>query len=173
MAFIRTKRIKEAEYAYIVENKWKKKGAKQKSKKYLGRVYRLERKNMMDFYEHFEINDVEKYLNEREKNDILLDLIRLELFNHGFEEEDGVWVNGEVNFDEKSWKVENSKGRNVALAFNEGFLTTHAVRRLKNFAASFEEEGYDFAKMFIEAGIAVPKDIFVEIFKRILDTSGY
>ena len=66
MTFIRTKWIKKKgspkryEYAYIVENKWRKRGnpVKQKTKKYLGRVYRFDRVNMMDFYEHFDISDV-------------------------------------------------------------------------------------------------------------------
>jgi len=169
MAFIRTKKIKGNEYAYIVENKWKKKGAKQKSKKYLGRVYRFDRANMMDFFEHFEINDLGKYLGERGKQDILLDLVRLELYNHGFDEEKGIWSNGEVNFDEKTMKLQNSKGKDVAISLNDGYLTGYSLRKILRFRAFDEEEGYDFAKMFIEAGIAVPKDVFAGMFMKILE----
>ena len=43
--FIRKKRIKKYEYAYLVKNRWKKKGKKgnsrQKNIKYLGRVFNL------------------------------------------------------------------------------------------------------------------------------------
>ena len=91
MTFVRTKKIKGNEYAYIVENKWKKRGnkVKQKTKKYLGRVYRFDRVNVMDFYEHYDISDVDEYLKQNSKDKIILDLIKLGLFNYGFEEKDG------------------------------------------------------------------------------------
>ncbi|MBR9691518.1 hypothetical protein GOV06_01915 [Candidatus Woesearchaeota archaeon] len=167
MAFIRTKKIKGAEYAYIVENKWKRKKTKQKSKKYLGRVYRPGRVNMMDFYEYHDIDDVKKYLDYKGKKDIIDDLLKLEMFNFGFKEEKGVWSKEGCFLDLKKKKVYNEKGNNIALALNDGFLTTYALRKLINFSADVEEEGYDFAKMFIEAGIAVPKDVFVGVFSKV------
>jgi len=172
MAFIRVKTSKRkngtvVEYAYIVENRRvRKKKIKQKSKKYLGRVYRFDRSGVMDFYEFHDIDNVETYLNERTKEEILLDLIRLELSNHGFEKEKWIWAKEGCYFDEKGMKMHNEKGNNIAVAFNEGFLTTYAVRKLLGFVAYDEEEGYDFAKMFIEAGIAIPKDVFVGFFRK-------
>ncbi len=166
MAFIRTKKIKGAEYAYIVENKWKRKKTKQKSKKYLGRVYRFDRVGVMDFYEYYDISDVEKYLKDRSKEEIVDDLLKLEMFNFGFKDESGVWSRDGCFLDLKKKKVYNEKGNNVALALNEGFLTTYALRKLLYFKADVEEEGYDFAKMFIEAGIAIPKDVFVGVFSK-------
>ena len=32
-----------------------------------------------------------------------------------------------------------------------------------------EESGYDFAKMFVEAGFAVPNDVFVGIFRKVME----
>ncbi|MBW2996433.1 hypothetical protein KY332_03975 [Candidatus Woesearchaeota archaeon] len=167
MAFIRTKKIKGAEYAYIVENRWKRKKTKQKSKKYLGRVYRFDRVNMMDFYEFYGISDVDKYLAEKSKEEIIVDLIKLELFNHGFNEEKNCWRKGNCFLNLKEKKIYNEKGNNIALAFNEGFMTTYALRKLHNFRADVEEEGYDFAKLFVEAGISIPKDVFVGIFSKV------
>ena len=167
MAFIRTKKIKGAEYAYIVENKWKRKKTKQKSKKYLGRVYRFDRVNMMDFYEFYDIADVKSYLKEKSKEDIVDDLLKLEMFNYGFKENKGVWSREGCFFDLKRKKVYNEKGNSIALALNEGFLTSYALRKLISFKAYYEEDGYDFAKMFIEAGIAVPKDVFVGVFSKV------
>mgnify|MGYP006304498589 CR=1 FL=1 len=169
MAFIRTKQIKGKEYAYIVENRWARKKTKQKSKKYLGRVYRHDRVGVMDFYEHNEVDDVEKYLTEKSKEEIIADLVKLELFNYGFVEEKGKFKKKECIVDIKKKKVLNEKGNNVALAFNEGYLTTYALRKIHNFRAFDKEEGYDFAKLLIEAGIAIPNDIFVGLFKKILE----
>jgi len=169
MSFIRTKKIKGKEYAYIVENRWKKRGnkVKQKTKKYLGRVYRFDRVNIMDFFEFNDISNVEEYLKNRNKEDIINDLIRLELFNYGFQEKDNVLQKEEVFFDLKNKKVYNKKNKPVALAFNEGFLTDYAIKKLLSFRAEAEEDGYTLAKLFVEAGIAVPKEVFVGFFRKI------
>ena len=173
MAFIRTKRIKKKsgaiyEYLYIVENKRSRgKRMKQKMKKYLGRVYRHSRDNVMDFYEFYEIEDVNRYIDENSKDDIIWDLIKLELFNHGFEEEKDVFSKDGCFVNLKDRKVYNERGNSVAFAFNEGFLTTHAIRKILNFRAEDEEDGYDFAKMFVEAGISIPQDVFVGVFRKV------
>ncbi|MBW2966023.1 hypothetical protein KY342_02890, partial [Candidatus Woesearchaeota archaeon] len=73
MSFIRTKKIKGAEYAYIVENRWRKRRknkVKQKTNKYLGRVYRFNRVGVMDFFEFYKIEDINKYIEEKTKYDI-------------------------------------------------------------------------------------------------------
>ena len=103
MAFVRTKKIKNKEYAYIVENKYRKRGnpVKQKTKKYLGRVYRFERKNDFDFFEFYSISDNISYLDQSSKKKLMLDLIKFELVNHGFKEEDGKFVNGDCVVDGK------------------------------------------------------------------------
>ena len=169
--FIRTKKIKKKagifEYAYIVENRrvWKTK-IKQKSKKYLGRVYRPERKNIMDFYEFHSISDVEKYVNTHSREEILNDLLKLELFNYGFKANGLVWEKDGCFVDLPAKRAYNAKGKDIALALNEGFLTGYAIKKLLEFRAEGEEDGYVFAKMFIEAGIAVPKDVFVGIFRK-------
>ncbi len=167
MAFIRTKKIKNKEYAYIVENRWARKRTKQKSKKYLGRVYRFDREGVMDFYEHYGISEVDKYVSKKRKNEIIADLVKLELFNYGFVEENGKWIKESCVVDLKEKKIHNSKGNNIALAFNDGYLTTYALRKLHNFKPDVEEDGIEMAKMFIEAGIVIPKDVFVGVFRKV------
>ena len=166
MTFVRTKKIKGNEYAYIVENKWKKRGnkVKQKTKKYLGRVYRFDRVNVMDFYEHYDISDVDEYLKQNSKDKIILDLIKLGLFNYGFEEKDGKFVRENCFFDGKRFFSRRGK---IALAFNEGFLSDFTLKRVLNFKADVEEDGAIFAKYFVESGLAVPQDVFVGIFSKI------
>jgi len=171
MAFIRTKKIKGAEYAYLVENQYRKRGnrTKQKCKKYLGRVYRHGEKLGVDFIEHYKIQDVEEYLNIKDKKEIISDVVKLELFNYGFVEKGKKWIKDELVVDLSQKKVSTIKGKKVALAFNDGFLTTHALRKIHNFRAFDQEEGYDFAKMFIEAGINIPSEVFVGVFSKILE----
>jgi hypothetical protein len=169
MAFIRTKKIKGKEYAYIVENSWRKRGkkVKQKTKKYLGRVYRFDRVNIMDFFEYYNIDDTNYYLNNKTKEDIIIDLIKLELYNHGFKDKSNSWQKENITFDLKNRKAYNNKNKSIALAFNEGFLTDHAIKKILNFRAEVQEDGYDLAKLFVEAGIAVPKEIFVGYFRKV------
>ena len=112
MAFIRTKKIKGAEYAYIVENQWKRKGkkVKQKSKKYLGRVYRFDRANLMDFAAFYNIDDINDYVDRATVEKILVDLIKLELFNYGFKEaKEGIWQRECCFFDLKKKKFITTK----------------------------------------------------------------
>jgi len=176
MAYIRAKKAKRkngniCEYAYIVENYHRKRGnrVKQKVKKYLGRVYRFEKVNSVDFLNFLNIENIAGYLNERAKEDIVFDLIKVELFKHGFEEEKGKWLKDDCVVNLNKRKVCNFKGNNVALGFNEGFLTSHAIRKILNFKAYDKEDGYDLAKMFVEGGLEVPKDIFVGLFSKALN----
>jgi len=171
MAFIRTKKIKNKEYAYIVENKWRKRGnkVKQKTKKYLGRVYRHDKVNEEDFYQFHNIEDVDDYLEDKDKEEVINDLLKWELKKHGFEEKENKWVKKNCFLDIDKKKIYNKKGNKIALGINEGFLTDYTVRRIINFSADTREEGYDFAKMFVEAGISIPKQIFVELFKKSME----
>jgi hypothetical protein len=173
LTFIRVKRAKRkngkiCEYAYISENRrYRKKKVKQKTKKYLGRVYRLDRSNVMDFFEFYNIDDINYYINNRTKEQLLLDLIRLELYNYGFEDKGKEWQKEDIIFNLKDKKVYNKKNKSVALAFNDGFLNDFTIKRILDFKTESEEDGYILAKLFIEAGIAVPKEIFIGFYRKI------
>jgi hypothetical protein len=133
MSFIRTKKIKGTEYAYIVENKWRKRRknkVKQKTTKYLGRVFRFDRVSVLDFFEFYKIEDINKYLDEKSKYNILFDLIKLELTNHGFEEKKGLLEKEGCYFDFNEKRVRGSRSKKIAIAMNEGFLTNYAMKRM-------------------------------------------
>jgi len=72
MVYVRIKKIKGKEYAYLVENKWNKKlkRPKQKVKAYLGKFYKKDTKGENDFILHNNI-DVEKYFKENSVNKVL------------------------------------------------------------------------------------------------------
>lgn len=164
--FLRIKKINNAKYAYLVDNKWYKKktkgkgkGPRQKVKKYLGRVYSFDKSEVEDFFTFKKITDFEQYLGSNEKEDIIKDLVEWELFRHNIGNEFF------IKFDKKKVLKDNKE---VSLAMNEGFLNGYTLARLLNFkfGHDVEKAGLDFAKYFVEAGIQVPKEIFVGIFGK-------
>lgn len=183
MVFIRTKKIKKKSgnvytYAYLVENKWKKRAvgkqkSRQKVKAYLGRVYNLEKKSELEFTEFRSIDNVEKYLKDTDKKDIIIDLVKFELLRHGFDEVGNFVSNGDIFLDlsKKEFSiVEDYKNKGgIVLKLNEGFMCRETVKGLINFYVEGTEEeiGYKYAKAFIEAGINVPKEIFVGLFGKL------
>ena len=85
MAFLRIKRVKSKEYGYLVESSWTELGSRQKVKTYLGRVYRFESKNNIDFVSYIEVNSIEEYIANSEKGKVMADLIDYELLRHGID----------------------------------------------------------------------------------------
>ena len=185
MAYIRVKKIRkngnEYRYAYLVENKWKKrgtktgkKGARQKVKAYLGKVHELSKVGEKDFASHFNVGDVKAHFDEKGINNVIKDLVRLELINHGFIENGDFYANDDLmvycgdDFFIKSLKDE--KDRKIVLSMNEGFLCKETFDKLVNFKAKgIEKEiGLDLGNTLLEAGLKVPNDVFIEMFERLV-----
>ena len=165
--FLRIKKINKIQYAYLVDNRWYKrrtkgrgKGPRQKVKKYLGRVYSFDKVEDKHFFDFKNIGNIEEYIKNNEKNDIIKDLVELELFKHKIGKE------FLINFDDKKVLKGNKE---VSLAINEGFLNSYTLARLLDFKFEHDAEkaGLDFAKYFVEAGIEVPKEVFVGIFGKV------
>jgi hypothetical protein len=183
MVFIRIKKLKKKSgniynYAYLVENKWKKrakgkKKSRQKVKGYLGRVYNIDKKSDIDFLESFSIESFDKYIDSKGKKDIIIDLVKYELLKHGFDEVGSLVSNGEIFFDLDKVELSVLEGLKrkpgIVLSLNEGFMCKETIRRLTHFyvEGTEEEVGYKFAKAFVEAGIDVPKEIFVGLFGKL------
>ena len=161
MTFFRIKKIKGKEYAYVVENYWRKKGSRQKVIGYLGRTYKFELKNNVEFLEHYNIEDLQSYIEMNKKNKIIKDLVEWELFKFGINKE-----GFHVDFD--NTKILKNK-KNVVLAINEGYLCSLSFKNLIAFKIENDEQqdGYRFARAFVEAGIKVPQDIFVALFGKL------
>ena len=170
--FIRIKKIKDKEYAYLVENKWRKrkvKGSRQKVKGYLGKVFEYDKKYSKSFLEYHNIKDTSEYCkSKKKKKDIIKDLTIVSLSNYGFSDKEGVFENQELFFDEKGLSLINKKtGKSVVLKANEGFLCEHTIKRILNYKEKEDEEkGYRLAKYLIEAGLDVPRDIFIDLYQR-------
>ena len=161
MAFFRIKKIKGKEYAYIVENEWKRKSSRQKVKAYLGRVYRFELMNNIDLTQFLKTTAVEDYINNNPKNKIINDLIEWELFKHGVNQQ-------EFSLDLSNMKIEKNK-KNIAIFINEGFMCNVTLKNLLEFKPEGDEEtdGYRFARAFVEAGVKVPQEVFIGLFGKL------
>ena len=145
--FIRIKRIKAGEYAYLVHNAWTKQGPKQKVKKYLGKVTRPEIVKNMDFNNYRDTKDFKKYVDDNTQFSIIRDLVDWELARRGL--------------DKKSLKKQ-------VMAINEGYLCAYMVKRLMNIqiTSGEYEDQVALAKAFVDAGIAIPQELFVAYFQK-------
>lgn len=169
MGFIRTKRIKGNQYAYHVENKWKKKTSKQKVRQYLGRVYIIEKKQDFDFLNFIGSNDLLSYIEYNDKKRIISDLIIYEAYCCGFKKIDkNKWRynNIIINLDNRTIIKHN---KNIVLKMNEGFLCNHTLTKLFEFnqKGRSKDIALNFARLFVDAGLKIPKEIFVELFQKI------
>ncbi|MBD3304184.1 hypothetical protein GF343_03495 [Candidatus Woesearchaeota archaeon] len=154
MAFVRIKKLKGKEYAYLVENEWTINGSRQKVKAYLGRVVKPLR-------EKEKITDIQ----DLDYKDAVIALVKQELVNHGFSEDlkyDCVTV------DLVEQKILNGK-RNAVIALNEGFLCSQTLKDALEIQPTGHEEkaGIQLAKALLESGLRLPKDTFVQLFEKI------
>jgi len=183
MSFIRVKNIgkngQNYRYAYLVENKWRKrikcgkKGSRQKVSKYLGKVLKLERVSEIEFFDFLKVNDPTEYL-KKTKVELIEDLINYELTNIGFKSQNGILKKENLlfNIKEKKFVGLKTKENRVVIEMNEGFFCSYTLRRLVNFRKdnSYVDEhlvGVELAKAFLEAGVRVPKEVFIEFFNKI------
>ena len=160
MGFIRIKKINGQEYAYLVENKWYKrglgskgKGSRQSSSKYLGKVHHFEKASEQDFFSYKGIASPEEYIVNTSQDEVIKDLIRWEVQRHNVDT-----TQFHIDFNGKRITKD---GKEVALKLNEGFLCSYTMRRLFNLK---KEESFYLARCFIEAGIGIPKEIFIGLF---------
>lgn len=159
--FFRIKKIKSKEYSYIVENQWGEKGSRQKVKGYLGRLYRFDLKSKIDFLDFMKVSNSADYVKNNKKDQLICDLIEWELFRFGISKQ-------EFLIDLNCPKIQK-KTKNVVFFINDGFLCGLTIGNLLNFNVKGDEQidGYGFARAFVEAGIKVPKEVFVGIFGKL------
>lgn len=162
--FFRIKKIKGKEYAYIVENSWKRGGSRQKVRSYLGGICRLDLKNSIDFFEYSKIENVKDYALNNGFKKIIWDLVAWELYRVG--------VGKDVLIDAKNSQIQKGK-KNVVLLINEGFMCGYTLQNLTDFKPEDEEnDKYRFARAFVETGIKVPEQLFVELFGKLYEMKG-
>lgn len=154
MGFIRTKTIKEKEYAYLVSNKWTANGSRQNVKGYLGRVIKPNK-------EREEKTDI----TDSEFKEAVTALITQELINHGFNEK---LMRDKTKVDLENRKIINNN-KNTVIGLNEGYLCTYTLNKLMTLhVKGYEEQaGTQLATAIVEAGLKLDKETFVQLFEKI------
>lgn len=150
MAYIRTKKINDKNYAYLVENISTKNGPRQKVKKYLGRVYQLEKQT-----------EKEITINVKTKKEFLQQLIQKHLENHGFTKKACILTNDSSSLDLNSLKL--TKG---VLALNDGYLCDFTIERIFSFKKTkdLQKDGTILAKQLLQAGLLLSEQEFVQLY---------
>jgi len=154
MVFVRIKKLKGREYAYLVANEWTINGSRQKVKGYLGRVIKLTKQTE-------KTADISVF----DYKQSVIALVKQELWNHGF--------NSEFTLEDIKADITEitftKKGKNIVLAMNEGFLCMKTLKDALDIELTGYEEqaGMQLAKALLEAGLSFPKDTFVQLFEKI------
>ena len=148
--FIRKKKIKNQEYAYLVKNKYnkRKKQSRQKSTKYLGRVITL--------------GSVDRQTQALTVEEALIN--ELSLYN--FKKKDRMLMKGNIIIDLDNFSVVQD-GKNICLELNEGFLCNLTLKNILEFDSNNlnqKELIHRFADALLSAGINLHHDSFIQIF---------
>ncbi len=157
------------EYAYCVENKYRKrrKMPKQKVKQYLGRVYRFEKKI------NNEIETLENLKNNFKQNSVLL--IVNELKNYAFEQKEGVWTKENCCVNVEQALCMDQEGKDICIAINDGFLHKTTINSLIAFKPKEGLErdiGKQLGNALISAGIRPKEAVFIELFRQVMHSSS-
>lgn len=162
MAFIRIKKIKNYEYAYLVENTWKKKTSRQKVKEYLGRVVKLDEADI----------PYKENIGRMEFVEAVESIIEWQFTRLGFEETEKGMEHEDYFYDQKKHTIVSKRLKKpVVIKSHDGYLSKHAIKKLLNFKPEGTEEeiAYDLARSFVECGIFVDKELFIELFQKVYD----
>jgi len=158
--FVRTKRFKNNEYAYLVQNKWTKRGTRQKAVKYLGKVILPQIRAQADetTINFTEVKDIEKK-SYKETLKIILNCMvnELEFKNQG-----------EISIDISKFKI-LLDSKPCVLRLKEGFFCDYTLKRLFNLRYVGQEKlefGYKLAEALLICGISLDKELFVELCNR-------
>lgn len=164
--YLRIKKVKSFDYAYLVENKWKNKegkaGASQRVKKYLGRVFSYNIANNIDFFGFVNKNEPSEYLENKDYEQVLKDLVLWEFNKHGITDDILVYYD--------KCKVQKD-GKDVCIKINDGILCGLTLKRIWRFEGkgSEPEVGKRLARALVEAGIDVPQEVFVGLFEKVFE----
>lgn len=170
--FIRVKKIKGLEYAYLVKSVWKEKTARQKVVKYLGKIHYVEKTQRISFQEFCE----KERIKPETTKEIIQALMQWTLFEHGFTKDPLLhtkWLfdHGKIAGDPEALEL-NSGTKEVTLKINEGYMNSFTLKELENMHLNKEAEEQRsaatiLAEAFVAAGIEVPKDVFIDIFQKV------
>ncbi|MFP4111961.1 MAG: hypothetical protein ACLFPQ_05165 [Candidatus Woesearchaeota archaeon] len=168
--FIRSKTISGKEYAYLVRTKWDKrsKTVKQKVSKYLGPIIKLDKVKDVDFFDYYNDLDKDDYLNTVSIKQLIRDLVEIELYRHGFTKKSPEkMTNGVIEL--------RLPYVSKVFSLNEGYMNKATLKEIEKYdkilGQNEKKIPYKFAALFVNAGIDIEKELFVEIYQRFFSDS--
>jgi len=154
--FVRVKTISGKSYAYLVENTWKRGKVRQKVKKYLGPVVKLEQQNDTSFAE-WKNEELPTYVAQTSVKRIMQDLLAWTLSRHEH--------NDTLHISDGSVK---RRGRDIVLHLHDGYWHKQAMNKLLYFKPTPEDRpGELLAEAFANAGIPVEKELFILLYRKL------
>jgi len=159
--FIRLKKIKNNQYAYLVENTWKKRkqSSRQQVKAYLGRVLPAP---------HQKITMSSINIQEKEYSLALLSILQSQLLQYGFQEKNGKLQYEDIIIDLNN-KTVTREGKDVVLKMHDGYLCSHSIKKALQFQGEGYEEqvGLQLAETLVGVGLDLPQEMFIQLFEKI------
>lgn len=154
--FVRAKTIKGQRYAYLVENKWRRGRAKQKVKKYLGKIIEI-----------FPIEVLPMEFEGKTSRDLIRHLLTSFLLSCGFTQKSkNRFVLKKILIDLGRFKVLEGE-KDVVLFCQEGYLYGRTLREL--FKLQHDpialRPGLNIAEAFTSAGIKISSTYFIKLYK--------
>lgn len=170
--FIRIKKIKGIEYAYLVKSAWKDNAAQQKVVKYLGRVYTPQKISQLSFEEFCQMENIS--LSNAEYKEYITALMAWSLYQHGFRKDTLVqkkWLlSQQLVAEPEKFKV-FCKKKEITIKLNDGYMNLWTLNELANIQLSKTEEQRQsatiLANAFLTVGIQIPQNIFIELFQKL------
>ncbi|MBI4451515.1 hypothetical protein HY642_06070 [Candidatus Woesearchaeota archaeon] len=154
--FIRLKKIKKHNYAYLVENNWTGDSCRQKVKAYVGKVVEASKDNGEAL--------LERPLADLKFPDAVTELVRWELRKHGFTLDGSIATRDSTTID-LAGKTVLHKGRPACIKLNNGFLCSHTLQEALNYV--HDDDNEVLALKLVSAGIDVTPEVFVALHEKI------
>ena len=163
MTFIRRKKFNEKEYAYLVETIKTDSGPRQKVKQYLGKVHKLEKNEISNTTE-----TITSTISSSNNIDFLNKMIIRELKQNGLKEKNNEFQNKSIVFSSEKLSLNKKTNNKPAVAnINEGYLCDFTLKRISMFnkTEDLTKDAQTLAKYFLEAGLQISKEEFVNYYQ--------
>ena len=170
--FVRVKKRKGKNYAYLVKNEWTSRGTRQKVIKYLGSVVEIEKKNQANF-------NVDELIKSNAE-EFIKKTIQNELKSLGFTDNEDMMRLGDLEYNKKTQEIKKD-GKRAVIKNNEGFICEDTIKDLLKFVkedyktlkkgTKTETKTFiikNLANKFLEAGLPANENYFIILADKIL-----
>lgn len=161
--FIRTKKINNKRYAYLVQNIWSEAGSKQKVAAYLGKIHSPVKK------------ETPLTSTANTPQGIISELIENELRQHQFKEHPdntALFIYDMLIYNKKTQTLKE-KNKDVVLKINDGYLCGYTMQKMEE-ECKVQRQRQDphvravkLAETLVAAGLKVPQETFIKLHQAI------